>query len=84
MNLRSTHEQLTQLLSVYECDELKTDQVFQSFSSSNPLYYNPYTEPLWRAAVSQYEKGMIPAEQRIASKLRSQLRELQGKPHQVI
>ncbi|RDD40688.1 Cytoplasmic dynein 2 heavy chain 1 [Trichoplax sp. H2] len=84
LNLRSTHEQLTHLLSVYECDELKTDQVFQSFSSSNPLYYNPYTEPLWRAAVSQYEKGMIPAEQRIASKLRSQLRELQGKPHQLL
>ncbi len=48
-----------------------------------PLQHNPYTEPLWRAAVAQYERGMAPAEHRIASKLRNKFHQLEAQPHQV-
>ena len=48
-----------------------------------PLQHNPYTEPLWRAAVAQYERGMAPAELRIAGKLRNKFHQLEAHPHQV-
>ena len=49
-----------------------------------PLHHNPYTEPLWRAAVAQYERGMAPAELRIAGKLRSKFHHLEAQPHQLL
>lgn len=49
----------------------------------NPLQYNPYTQPLWAAAVAQYDRIMSPVEQKIAGKLRSQFKGLDGYPQQV-
>lgn len=49
-----------------------------------PLQHNPYTEPLWKAAVAQYERGVAPAELRIASKLRGKFQQLQAQPHQLL
>lgn len=49
----------------------------------DPLQYNPYTEPLWRAAVAQYDRGMVAAESIIAGKLRSKFHQLEAQPHQV-
>ena len=49
----------------------------------NPLQHNPYTEPLWRAAVAQYEREMVPAEAKIAGKLRNKFHQLEAQPHQV-
>ena len=45
------------------------------------LQHNPYTEPLWKAAVAQYERGVAPAEVRIAGKLRLKFQQLQAQPH---
>lgn len=83
VTLRTVHEQLTHLLSIAECQQLRTSEAFLPFSGLNPLHYNPYTEPLWRAAVVQYEKAMMPAEQKIAGKLRDQFRQLSAHSHQV-
>ena len=49
-----------------------------------PLQHNPYTEPLWKAAVAQYDRGMASAELRIASKLRRKFHELEAQPHQLL
>jgi dynein heavy chain 2 len=49
-----------------------------------PLQHNPYTEPLWKAAVAQYDRGMAPAELRIATKLRRKFLELEAQPHQLL
>ena len=81
--MRTVHEQLVRLLSSSECQQLRTSEAFGPFSGLNPLHHNPYTEPLWRAAVTQYERGMAPAEQRIAGKLRQQFRDLSAQSHQV-
>lgn len=81
--MRTVHEQLVHLLTVGECQQLKTSEAFLPFFGLNPLHYNPYTEPLWRAAVVQYEKAMMPAEQKIAGKLRNQFRQLSAHSHQV-
>ena len=81
--MRTVHEQLVRLLSSSERQQLRTSEAFGPFSGLNPLHHNPYTEPLWRAAVTQYERGMAPAEQRIAGKLRQQFRDLSAQSHQV-
>ncbi|KAF0306076.1 Cytoplasmic dynein 2 heavy chain 1 [Amphibalanus amphitrite] len=84
MNLRMLHKQLTKLLSTAEQDELKTKDAFAPFSGLNPLQYNPYTEPLWKAAVQQFQNLLKPAEQKIAGKLRMQLRNMQGNALQLM
>jgi len=50
----------------------------------HPLQHNPYTQPLWKAAVAQYERSMTPAELRIAGKLREKFQQLQAQPHQLL
>ena len=83
LTLRVVHEQLVRLLSSSERQQLRTSEAFHPFAGLNPLHHNPYTEPLWRAAVAQYERGMTPAEQKIAGKLRQQFKELSAQSHQV-
>ncbi|XP_063970614.1 cytoplasmic dynein 2 heavy chain 1 [Lytechinus pictus] len=82
--LRTIHEQVVRLLSKGEQEEVRIKDVFSAFSGLNPLQYNPYTEPHWRAAVSQYERAINPAERRIAVKLRSQFRNVEGNPNQLL
>ncbi|XP_066286377.1 cytoplasmic dynein 2 heavy chain 1-like isoform X1 [Branchiostoma lanceolatum] len=82
--LRTVNAQLLQLLTTDEQQQLKAQDAFSPFSSLNPLQYNPYTQPQWKAAVGQYEHAILPVEQRVASKLRSRLLELQAKPHQLL
>ena len=55
--LRTVHEQLVRLLSHGEQQELRTASAFEPFKDLNALQYNPYTEPEWKAAVLQYERG---------------------------
>ena len=78
ISLRSLHKQLTQLLSNSEQDELKVDKSFDPFVGLNPIQYNPYTEPLWKAAMNQFGNSLVPAENRIAGKLKYQLRSITG------
>ena len=83
LTLRIVHEQQIRLLSAQEQRDLRTNEAFNSFMGLNPLQYNPYTQPLWNAAVAQYDRVMAPVEQKIAGKLKQQLRGLEGYPQQV-
>ncbi|XP_012944204.1 cytoplasmic dynein 2 heavy chain 1 [Aplysia californica] len=84
LSIRTVHEQLLRLLSSQEQKELNVAEAFNPFLGLNPLQYNPYTQPLWAAAVAQYERSMEPAQQRIAGKLRSQFRQLDQNPQQLL
>ena len=83
LDLRIVHDQQLRLMTSQEQKELRVDEAFNPFMGLNPLQYNPYTQPLWQAAVSQYERVMAPAEQKTVSKLRGQFRQMDGNPHQV-
>ena len=48
------------------------------------FYFCFVSEPLWRAAVNQFENSLVPAERRIAGKLRSQLRNMHGNTLQLL
>ncbi|KAK3862338.1 hypothetical protein Pcinc_031789 [Petrolisthes cinctipes] len=84
LSLRTLHKQLTRLLSLSEQEDLKTAEAFKPFDGLKPVQYNPYTEPLWQAAVRQFENSLKPAEQRIAGKLRSQLRNMNSSAYQLM
>ncbi|XP_022324921.2 cytoplasmic dynein 2 heavy chain 1-like isoform X2 [Crassostrea virginica] len=84
LTLRIVHEQQIRLLSSSEQKDLHTSEAFHPFMGLNPLQYNPYTMPLWNAAVAQYDKIMAPVEQKIAGKLRSQFKGLESYPQQLL
>ncbi|KFQ53856.1 Cytoplasmic dynein 2 heavy chain 1, partial [Pelecanus crispus] len=84
LTVRTLHEKLTFFLPAGEQNALHLAQVFEPFAGLNPVHYNPYTEPLWRAAVSQYERIIAPAEQKIASKLKKFISEIQDSPQQLL
>uniref|UniRef100_A0A8C0I8A9 Cytoplasmic dynein 2 heavy chain 1 n=1 Tax=Bubo bubo TaxID=30461 RepID=A0A8C0I8A9_BUBBB len=84
LTVRTLHEKLTFFLPPGEQNSLHLAQVFEPFAGLNPVHCNPYTEPLWKAAVSQYERIIAPAEQKIASKLKKFISEIQDSPQQLL
>uniref|UniRef100_A0A8B9E7P0 Cytoplasmic dynein 2 heavy chain 1 n=1 Tax=Anser cygnoides TaxID=8845 RepID=A0A8B9E7P0_ANSCY len=84
LTVRTLHEKLTFFLPSGEQNALHVAQVFEPFAGLNPLHYNPYTEPLWKAAVSQFERIIAPAEQKVASKLKKFISEIQDSPQQLL
>uniref|UniRef100_A0A8C9YIK3 Cytoplasmic dynein 2 heavy chain 1 n=1 Tax=Sander lucioperca TaxID=283035 RepID=A0A8C9YIK3_SANLU len=84
VTLRTVHEKLLHLLPGRKQQALTSDRVFEPFSGLNPLHYNPYTEPLWRAAVAQFERLMAPSEQEVAGRLKSYIADVQDNPQQLL
>ncbi|XP_057206860.1 cytoplasmic dynein 2 heavy chain 1 isoform X3 [Triplophysa rosa] len=78
LQVRTVCEKLQRLLSGGKL------QVYQPFTGLNPIHYNPYTEPLWRAAVSQFDRLITPAEQEAAGKLKTFIRDAQESPQQLL
>ena len=84
LTLRTVHEQLVRLVGPEEAAHLGTDKVFDAFRGLNPLHSSAYIEPLWRAAVADYERRMVPAEQAVARVLRHHFSGLETHPHQLL
>lgn len=84
MRIRVTHEHYNKLLTGEERQYLNREQVFQPFTGLNPVQYNPFTLPLWNAAVAQYSKSIEPIEDQIALKLRERFSNTKAKSFQVI
>ncbi|XP_041658498.1 cytoplasmic dynein 2 heavy chain 1 isoform X2 [Cheilinus undulatus] len=84
VTLRMVHEKLLRLLPGGKQQALTSDRVFEPFSGLNALHYNPYTEPLWRAAVAQFERLMAPSEQEVAGRLKSYIADMADKPQQLL
>ncbi|TRY83670.1 hypothetical protein DNTS_027964 [Danionella cerebrum] len=83
LQVRSVCEKLQRLVSGGK-QQLSAARVYQPFTGLNPIHYNPYTEPLWRAAVSQFDRILAPAEQEAAGKLKSFIRDAQDSPQQLL
>ncbi|KPP72256.1 cytoplasmic dynein 2 heavy chain 1-like [Scleropages formosus] len=81
--VRTLHEKLLRLLPPGKQQALCTGAVFEPFSGLKALHYNPYTEPLWKAAVLQFERTIAPAELEIATRLKAWIGEVQDSPQQV-
>lgn len=82
---RTLVEQVARMLPSGERDALRSRAggggvfaAFDAFPGATPIYYNPYTQPLWKSAFSRFEHAVAPFVQRVAGKLRDRLRGLQG------
>ena len=42
------------------------DSLFAPLSATNPILYNPYTEPQWNRAIKEYEASIDPVESTVA------------------
>ncbi|KAM3616881.1 uncharacterized protein V6R79_025341 [Siganus canaliculatus] len=84
VTLRMVHEKLLRLLPAGKQQALTSNLVFEPFAGLNPLNYNPYTEPLWRAAVAQFERLMAPSEQEVAARLKTHIADVQDNPQQLL
>ncbi|XP_077154626.1 cytoplasmic dynein 2 heavy chain 1 isoform X5 [Ranitomeya variabilis] len=82
--IRMMHEKLVHFLPSGDDHSHRSRKLFEPFAGLNPVHYNPYTEPLWRAAVSQYERIIEPAEEKIASKLKSYISDISDSPQQLL
>ncbi|XP_069495113.1 cytoplasmic dynein 2 heavy chain 1 isoform X2 [Ambystoma mexicanum] len=82
LTIRTVYEKLTYFLPAGDQQALHLAHVFEPFAGLNPVHYNPYTEPLWRAAVAQYERIVEPAEHKIARKLKLFISDIQDTPQQ--
>uniref|UniRef100_H3AMW9 Uncharacterized protein n=1 Tax=Latimeria chalumnae TaxID=7897 RepID=H3AMW9_LATCH len=83
LNIRTVHEKIAHLLPSGEQQGLMAC-VLEPFAGLNAVHYNTYTEPLWKAAVSQYDRAIAPAEQKIAGKLKGCIVEVQDNPQQLL
>ncbi|KAM9852784.1 cytoplasmic dynein 2 heavy chain 1 isoform 4-T4 [Aulostomus maculatus] len=84
VSLRMFHEKLLCLLRGGRQQALTPDRVFEPFSGLNPLHYNAYTEPLWRAAVAKFERILAPSEQEAAGRLKNYIADVQDNPQQLL
>ncbi|XP_013869519.1 cytoplasmic dynein 2 heavy chain 1 [Austrofundulus limnaeus] len=84
VTLRVVHEKLLCLLPGGKQQALTSARVFEPFSGLNPVHYNPYTEPLWRAAVAQFERVIAPSELEVAGRLKSYISDVQDNPQQLL
>ena len=84
LKVRTIHDQLSRLMSATEKGELRMNDAFSPFSGLDPLLYNPFTDPLWKSAIEQFERAIQPTEDKVSGKLRQKLRELDLASYQVV
>ncbi|XP_056467776.1 cytoplasmic dynein 2 heavy chain 1 isoform X1 [Gadus chalcogrammus] len=84
VTLRTVYEKLLRLLPGGKQQALSPERVSEPFSGLNPLHYNPYTEPLWRAAVYQFERCISSSEQEVAAILKRYIGDVQDNPQQLL
>ncbi|KAI5098641.1 cytoplasmic dynein 2 heavy chain 1, partial [Silurus meridionalis] len=84
LQVRTVQEKLQRLVFGAHQQQISASVVFQPFIGLNPVLYNPYTEPLWRAAMSQFERLIAPVEQEVAGRLKTLIRDVQDSPQQLL
>ena len=82
--LRTTYEELCNLLSTSEQSQLRVSDTFVPFDGHKPLRYSRYTQPRWKSAVAQYEELLAPIERHIAGNLQKQMSRMASRPQQLL
>lgn len=70
LGILTLSDELKQILSVSDRSTINFDRLYDPLKSTNPVFYNPYMDSLWIAAVREFEKRVDPVENAIASKFR--------------
>lgn len=76
--------------SIYKCCVYKPGHmgILNCIFDANNFLYDclvyVFLKPLWRAAVAQFERLMMPSEQEVAGRLKSYIADVQDNPQQVV
>lgn len=84
LKLRVLSDELSQLITTEEKQSFRLDSLFNVLEETKPLLYNPYTEPIWKKAVSVYEKSIDPIESAVANHFRSNINALMDRPQTLL
>ena len=63
--------------------EDSTGDIFESLKKTIAWAYNPYADTAWKEAISEFEKKIIPLEERVLEKLRVYLKQVSSNTLQV-
>jgi dynein heavy chain 2, cytosolic len=80
LRIRVLSDELSQLLSNEERQSFRLENLFVPLEETQPLLYNPYTEPLWKKAIALYDRLVDPVESAVASHFRRNISPLLDRP----
>jgi dynein heavy chain 2 len=84
LRVRTTHEELLRLMTPQEQEDMRVADTFAPFRDVRALQCNPYTQGAWTQAKEAYERLLLPIEEHISGKLRSQIAGLSDRPQQLL
>ena len=83
MSCRVLHQQLSWLLDDTEQSQYDISSFFEPFHALDPVMYNPFTQPLWEAALQSFGNKLVPVEKHVARKMKNELASCDSKGEQV-
>lgn len=84
LRMRSTYDQLLQLVTADQRVKFTAEVMFKPFSKLQPLLYNQFTNPSWENACSTFAHTLEPLKHQAISKLSERLRGLLGHPRELM
>ena len=73
LHIRTLSDEMFQLLPADEraqFQQLQLGKLFEPLEKTQPLLYNPYTDPAWQQAVREYDRAVDPIEAAVAQRFR--------------
>ncbi len=84
ISIRSSYEQSLRFNSSTHKDDFSANTVFAPFFNLNPIQFNPYTDPQWNSAMSEFENIMSSTDRDVAKQLREHFQKLRSNPQQML
>ncbi|XP_075248310.1 cytoplasmic dynein 2 heavy chain 1-like [Convolutriloba macropyga] len=84
MSCRVLHQQLSWLLDDTEQSQYDISSFFEPFHALDPVMYNPFTQPLWEAALQSFGNKLVPVEKHVARKMKNELASCDSKGEQLL
>jgi dynein heavy chain 2 len=84
ISIRSSYDQSLRLNSSANKENFTANKVFAPFVNLNPIQFNPYTDPQWNSAMSQFENIMSNTDRDVARQLRDHFQSIRSNPQQML
>lgn len=80
LSIRTTHEELKNLLPATQRQQFESSAPFAPFHEVDPLLVSPYSAPRWNEKVFEYNSNLSSVETQIATDLKQKARSLSKSP----
>jgi dynein heavy chain 2, cytosolic len=76
VSIRSSYDQVLRLDTSIDKNDFSPTKIFGVFANINPIQFNAYTDPEWKAAINEYERVTSDIHRRAAKQLRKHFHEI--------